>query len=525
MDPIENLYNMQYIVFINKCNRLFPIFFYDNVFTYFDNNNVAYLPYDMIQFIESEIAIANKNREIALYFKDNIIRQDVLYKRILIENNIIFVPFDEYMESFIKYKINTILEKLKKLGLEYVKIYTISKMNGKTIKWEEEKKFQYNPIEYNFKYEHIKEDYLLDNIMMKRTFNLLTCTETTYQTTIYSMDGMEKKLFDLSRNNGLLLTTQYNEKDSIDMNIMIRFYNVLRYDCIDGGNINIDISGFKVLQKIENNRIIKLKKFMRKFLEKEYPDFFNKYYHYIEKYFTEKELENILNYYSSDWEQFSLFINIMIHGKHDIVTIYKQNNPIIQRFMFHCYMMHYIARYQEETIQCIISTQTKPITSIMINSMYKSYQYKFGLAFSYKNNKLITNPSIYNPGKINSIIRKHMIKTGYINMDNKPNSLFTTLRNIIGNDRITIQQNNMLFSLSQNIINNLPYKKESMIDRIESIVVDHIITLNILKNININRMDIENKIKEMRDVDKYIMNYCMYGVYITYEDMIKFCKN
>jgi len=501
------------------------MFFYDNVFTYFDNNNAVYLPYDMVQFIESEIAIANKNRSVPLYFKDNIIRPDTLYKRIITENNIMFVPFDEYVDSFIKYKINTILEKLKKLGLEYVKIYTISKMNGNIIKWEEERTFPFNMIEYNFKYEHIKEDYLLDNIMMQRTFNLLTCTETTYQTTIYNMDGVEKQLFNLASSNGLLLSTQYNEKDCIEMNIMIRFYNVIKYDCIDGCNINIDISGFKILQKIENNRIIKLKKFMRKFLEKEYPDFFHKYYHYIEKYFTEKELDDILNYYSSGWEQFTLLINIMIHGKYDIVTIYKQNNLIIQQFMFHCYMMHCIVRYQEETIQCIISTQTKPITSIMINSMYKSYQYKFGLACCYKNNNLLINPSIYNPGKINSIIRKHMIKTGYINVDNNPNSLFTTLRNIMGNDRITIQQNNMLFALSQNIINNLPYKKESMIDRMESIVVDHIITFNVLKNININRMDIENKIKEMRDIDKYIINYCMYGVYITYEDMIKFCKN
>lgn len=326
-NDILTLYNCDYAVFVSGT-------FTDKIFckkktlyNFFSTNNIAYLNHNdknnivtMIKIYNHQISdnkykiIEKINSETMkhtiqlfvhkpIFFYNNTIDADVLYKKICFAKKEIFIPFDLYVIKKMEYKIKNFCQITEKLGVEKIKItYNSNFINEETLKMniksfdvengikkksneektddlsitlEYPKKNQNYAINLN-KYDLRKqimeektflisnEEYLADidlqYLLDSRCDNFIINYNTNFK--ISRINEFETSIFTKMNDYGLEIKNSGNITQYIEIAISIKFINV--YDnvsIIDGTNINPEKYGFinlcnfikEELQNIKNN--------------------------------------------------------------------------------------------------------------------------------------------------------------------------------------------------------------------------------------------------------------------------------
>lgn len=305
---ILRLYDSDYALFLSGSFSNKFLCMKTKLYNFFDTNNIAHLNHNEKNKIITQIKIYNhkitnnkykvvetvdndkKNIQIfihkPIYFYNNIIDADVLYKKISFAKKEIFIPFDLYVIKKMEYKIKNFCQITEKLGVEKIKITynsnfvdkTEMKMNIKSyniksnieIKENDEKSdelsiildyprknqnYAINLNKYDIKKQimdeeafHISnEEYLADidlqYLIDSRCDNFITNYNTTFK--ISRVSEFEKSIFTKAMDYvGLELSGKSEMSHFIEITISIRFINI--YDnvsIIDGTNINPDKYG------------------------------------------------------------------------------------------------------------------------------------------------------------------------------------------------------------------------------------------------------------------------------------------
>jgi hypothetical protein len=336
---ILRLYDSDYALFLSGSFSNKFLCMKAQLYNFFDTNNIAHLNHNEKNKIITQIKIYNhkitnnkykvvetnennkKNIQIfihkPIYFYNNIIDADVLYKKITFAKKEIFIPFDLYVIKKMEYKIKNFCQITEKLGVEKIKITynsnfvdkTEMKMNIKSyniksnieIQENDEKSdelsiildypkknqnYAINLNKYDMKKQimdeesfHISnEEYLADidlqYLIDSRCDNFITNYNTTFK--ISRVSEFEKSIFVKAMDYvGLELSGKSELSHFIEITISIRFINI--YDnvsIIDGTNINPDKYGLinlcnfikeelKAPNVDEIKPYLKIKKFLR----------------------------------------------------------------------------------------------------------------------------------------------------------------------------------------------------------------------------------------------------------------------
>lgn len=306
---IMKLYDYDYAIFFSRTflDRVECI--KTNIQNYFNSNNIAYLEHNdknniitLIKKYNNEIEghkykVVKSGNEDAdkfkvyihkpIYFYDNIIDADILYKKISFAKQELFIPFDLYIIKKMEYKIKSFCQITERLGVERIKINYNSNIldskfiklnvksfdvsNGVSIKDTEEKtdelsivldypdKDQNYGINLNKTELHnlimdektfliSSEEYLADMdlqyLIDSRCDNYIINYNTSFK--INKTNEFERSFISSFENlYGLKLSKQLNHNESIDITINIKFINMYDNACsIDGSNINSEKYGF-----------------------------------------------------------------------------------------------------------------------------------------------------------------------------------------------------------------------------------------------------------------------------------------
>jgi hypothetical protein len=316
INELIKLLNSEYVIFLT--NRFFSIF-KKKLLKYFDKYKILYLSYKNKDDIIHNLNILNlfiknienndkhefmnyynlKNLKM-LYFLENNIEPNTLYKKILFSKEELYLPFDTYTIKKMEYKLRTFCQIAEKMGAEKITIkYHSNNKNkiknngylntlGQIIggKHELETKtdgtvkltFDYNNNYYNLNLNKFyinelvekeneffitKEDFQSD-IDMKflidaRCINLIKKYDTNI--VINKINALEEKIIMKAHKFGLNMQIKNKNSLSNEINIVINFLNIYdKPECIDGFNIYNLKEGFIHLSniiKIKTDNILK----------------------------------------------------------------------------------------------------------------------------------------------------------------------------------------------------------------------------------------------------------------------------
>jgi hypothetical protein len=371
-----------------------------NLLCYFDKYNICYFQYfdktkiiNTIRFInlfiknakDSEkeelikliykkndsgpINISKKLKQI--FFAENIIEPNVLYKKIQFSNQELFIPFNNYVVKKMEYKLRTFCQIAEKLGSEKIVIdYEFSEnkesnINGNIEAFSlniggEKNNIQKdnNKLQIIFEYPNLESSInlnkfeIIDSIFHENEF-LITKEEfdsdielkflidarcihfiKKYHThfIINHMNKVEQKILLRAQNYGLNIGNLDLKDNHIKFSIHINFFSIENnYELIDGTNIYILREGFYYLANIikkNDTNYQKLLNFLKSHLnaiDKKWIQFDNKnndkinriYNDIITLNFREDEMVEIIEVFLKNnisWDNFIKFRNIILYG-------------------------------------------------------------------------------------------------------------------------------------------------------------------------------------------------------------------
>jgi hypothetical protein len=336
-DDIFKLYDYDYALFISGTfsNKFFCL--KKELYQFFSTNNIACLNHNEKNNITTLIKVYNsrikdkkykiikqntENNKVEMqlfihkpiFFYNNTIDANVLYKKICFAKKEIFIPFDLYVLKKMEYKIKNFCQITEKLGVEKIRItYNAASIKDESVRLnvqscnvdvggniadniknsdelsivlEYPKKNQNYAINLD-KYDLIKkideentffissEEYKADidlqYLIDSRCDNFITNYNTTFK--ISRINEFEQSIFATANYYGLELSSKCDINEFIEITISIRFINVYdNVESIDGTNINPEKYGFMHLCNFireemsqTKNRIypfMKIKKFL-----------------------------------------------------------------------------------------------------------------------------------------------------------------------------------------------------------------------------------------------------------------------
>ena len=311
-ESIINLIDAEYVIF--PTNKFFHYNLFGNGLTYFIKTKIVcinyYLRYILMQklniineIIKSEnkkyskiksnmIKLLKKEHLKPIYFLENEILPDTLYRKITFSQEDIFMSFNTYAFKRIEYKLKTLCQLVEKMGATKIEIkyYLNSEsqtdiemgitgvnndLNGK-IKNDSLNKKEFNIIqdfnEYNqinninlniydlekiiekenefyISKEQFETDIDIKFLLNARCVNLVE----TYNTKLVFeyMNKFERQIVAKANKFGLNLNFSFNEDAKEELYINVNFLDPFKYlDCINGYNISPYPSGFNHLSKL-----------------------------------------------------------------------------------------------------------------------------------------------------------------------------------------------------------------------------------------------------------------------------------
>ena len=392
---IFKIFYTEYIIFLNN-----KFFFINNLLIYFDKYNITYFNYKDKNIILNFINIINnflkkssnneKNNLIHLMFKinkdfitnstklkqiffsENIIEPNTLYKKIKFSNQEIFIQFDNYLIKKMEYKLKEFCQISEKLGAEKIIIeYTSSDSNTSNTKIDLDiftnsigteynyKNSKNNNIQIIFEYPNNHADinlnkfYIIESILNEdefliskdefnsdleikflidtRCLNFIEKYNTNF--IINQINKIEQKIFMKAQNYGLSIGNLKLKNNFIKISISIDFIKICNnLNIIDGTNIHVLREGFNYLINIikKDSDYSKLLRFLyshliaveKKWIKLEY-DYNNAnkiktiYNNIINLNFKEDEINDIIkNFFKNNltWDNFKKFRDIILRG-------------------------------------------------------------------------------------------------------------------------------------------------------------------------------------------------------------------
>ena len=315
-DDLLKLFDAEYVIFLKS-----KFFKKKVLLELFDKYKVIYLNYahkekinhtlKMINFFVKNAHLTDKKKFLTettiqhinqIYFSNNEIEPNILYKKISFSNQDIFMPFNTYAIKKIEYKLRTFCQIAEKLGAKKIIIkynsYNLSenklsidanvlsstaKIETKIIHNNELEQmidmiFEYpdnlsnitlnkfdiinliiNESEFFMQSDEFNADIDLKFLLDARCINLIQKYNTNI--IINCMNQIEESIMLTVHNYGV--SASYNNKttNNVQINIDIQFLNIYANpSCIDGSNLYMEKEGFSHLVGIinEQNRLLKL---------------------------------------------------------------------------------------------------------------------------------------------------------------------------------------------------------------------------------------------------------------------------
>jgi hypothetical protein len=392
---IFKIFYTEYIIFLNN-----KFFFINNLLRYFDKYNITYFNYEDKNIILNFINILNnflkkssnneKNNLIHLMFKinkdfitnstklkqiffsENIIEPNTLYKKIKFSNQEIFIQFENYLIKKMEYKLKEFCQISEKLGAEKIIIeYTSSDSNTINTKIDLDiftnsigteynyKNSKNNNIKIIFEYPNNHTDinlnkfYIIESILNEdefliskdefnsdleikflidtRCLNFIEKYNTNF--IINQINKIEQKIFMKAQNYGLSIGNLKLKNNFIKISISIDFIKISNnLNIIDGTNIHILREGFNYLINIikKDSDYSKLLRFLyshliaveKNWIKLEYDyNNINKiktiYNNIINLNFKDDEINDIIKIFFKNnltWDNFKKFRDIILKG-------------------------------------------------------------------------------------------------------------------------------------------------------------------------------------------------------------------
>ena len=304
-NDLVKLFKTEYVIFLtykfmkNKCYKYFK----KSLLSYFNKYNVVYLNYDEKHNILQHLENYNTNLKMKsekekkdfctrfnikkaklIYFLENVIEPNTLYKKISFSQEELFMSFDNYLIKKMEYKLRTFCQIAEKLGAEEIKIkYDTKQDNKSTINvnfslptseigmtsdsshensGKVDLMFKYSNYQHNLnlnKYyiielieseneffiskEEFHSDIDLKFLIDARCLNLIQLYNT--KIIINRTNQLERKIFMKAENYGLSLGSASTSNDFVSLNISIKFIDIYQKpECINGTNLYVYKQGF-----------------------------------------------------------------------------------------------------------------------------------------------------------------------------------------------------------------------------------------------------------------------------------------
>jgi hypothetical protein len=364
-------YEIVYLKYSDK-NKIINIIQLFNIFIKKSPKEVKDIFYkEVIQEDKLRFLVLKKMKE--LHFYENSIEPGVFYKKILLSNQELFIPFNNYVLKKMEFKLRTFCQISEKLGAEKIVIqynqgsnskYNIDvslnmlqNMIGSSVSNVRENN---NSIEIIFEYPsknhvdiNLNKFYIIHSILMESEFliakeeyesdlELQFLIDTRcinfihkYHTNfiINQMTNLENKIFAKSSSYGLNLEYNNYSKEDIRISVSVEFMSLHnKFDMIDGTNIYTLREGFVYLANIvrQEGSYYKLVEFLKSHLvaiengwislpyKYNYINDISKiYYHIVQLNMDKEEMEKIMkNYFCKNmsWEEFIKFRDLLLKG-------------------------------------------------------------------------------------------------------------------------------------------------------------------------------------------------------------------
>jgi hypothetical protein len=395
---IFKIFYTEYIIFLNN-----KFFFINNLLKYFDKYNISYFNYSdkniILNFINilnnfikkssnneknsliysifkiNKDFITNSKKLKQIFFSENIIEPNTLYKKMKFSNQEIFINFDNYLIKKMEYKLKEFCQIAEKLGAEKIIIDYISsdynkndtKINLDIFKASIGTEYNYENIknnnmqivfEYpnNHTYINLNKFYMIDLILKEdefliskdefnsdleikflidtRCLNFIEKYHTNF--IINHINKIEQKIFIKAQNYGLNIGNLKLKNNFVKISISIDFIQINNnINIIDGTNIHILREGFNYLINIikKDSDYSKILRFLYSHLiaiekswiklDYEYHNI-NKlrtiYNNIINLNFKEEEINDIIEFFFKNnltWDNFKKFRDIILKGSDD----------------------------------------------------------------------------------------------------------------------------------------------------------------------------------------------------------------
>jgi hypothetical protein len=414
---IFRLYVIEYVIFLSQSYFINTCLYNSKkrLLRYFDKYEILYLNfYDKNRIIE-DIRYINEfikkndenmkkllnimgiifNNEIKkikpIYFSENNIEPNVLYKNIKFSNQQIYICLDNYIFKKMEYKLRNFCQIAEKLGAQKITIDYLSNNNtynsingeiniasllGIGTNYQQLNNIN-NNIQIIFEYGNgnnidndinINKFYIIDSIIRENDF-LITRQDfesdlelqflldarcinfiKKYNTNfiINNINKIEKKILVKAEKYGLTLANINNKESCIKININIDFYEINKIiNLIDGTNIHILREGFIFLSNIikKDNDYKKIllylqshinaieKKWIKLDYEYENIHLVNKIYCEIINLYTNNEIIDYIEIFFKNnisWHRFIKFRDILLKGEDD-----KHDKFYFTTFQYH----------------------------------------------------------------------------------------------------------------------------------------------------------------------------------------------
>lgn len=304
---IEKLYKYDYVIFLaGKFNGKFN-WIKKKIYTLFDTNKTLYFNYsdknDIIKKISDNNCTIkmNRNKQKLIFFNENNIEPDILYKKLIFSKQELFIPLENYANKKIEFKLKSFCQITSKLGVQSIDIqYNLGSKNncitsagfqeidtklGFVLKNKNEKdsrvtitlEFPKEGQNYNI---NLNDKMLIDRILDEEEFFISKdeflsdmdlqmlidsrCNNfiSSYNTSISveKISNLERNLFIDVNKCGFEIGNSDIKNELMKINILVNFMNIYNnFDCIDGTNINYQKIGFDNLTSLIKKEIQKSK--------------------------------------------------------------------------------------------------------------------------------------------------------------------------------------------------------------------------------------------------------------------------
>jgi hypothetical protein len=374
-------YNISYFEFTDK-NKIMNMIHYINSFIKNASSekkeeltNLVYSnEVEQIKFEDSKYKNNTRKKIKQIYFFENIIEPNILYKKNKFSNQELFIPFNNYVIKKMEYKLRTFCQIAEKLGAEKIVVeYSSSEKMESSINLNIDSgpinigsennvnNIDNNKIQIIFEYPHLESSINLNKfeiiesifdenefLITKEEFNAdielkflidARCIHfiKKYNTNFMMnhMNKIEHKVLLKAENYGLNIGNLNLKDNHIKFSIHINFCSLENnYHLIDGTNIYILREGFYYLSNIIKNNNMNYQRLLfflkshlngiqKKWIEFEDKKYItrnniNKIYNdIIIRNFKEDEIIQVIEYFFKDnlnWDNFIKFRNILLYG-------------------------------------------------------------------------------------------------------------------------------------------------------------------------------------------------------------------